>query len=918
MTFPALAIMFIGKVSKGYVTLMTTKAENTGVSAKVNFSEEMSEWLEAFDDVVAADWENGAELLSALRQRARESGVPTPSELTTPYRNTIPKHDEVPYPGDRNLERRIEALIRWNAMAMVHGQNKKDAGIGGHISTYSSLATLLEVGFNHFFHAKYPGENGRPDQPGDFIYFQGHASPGVYARAFLEGRFDEARLGNFRHELRGEAGLSSYPHPWLMSDFWNFPTVSMGIGPLNAIYQARFMRYLENRSLIEKTDRKIWAFVGDGETDEVDTLGAISLGAREQLDNLIFVVNCNLQRLDGPVRGNKRIIDELEGVFLGAGWNVIKVIWGSDWDELFARDHTGLLLRRMEECVDGDFQTYKAKDGAYLRKHFFGTYPELLELVKDMTDDELQNLHRGGHDPAKIYNAYKRALDHKGGPTVILAKTVKGYGLGSAQARNATHSEKKLADDGLAAFVKRFDIPIPEQAAKDGAFYRPPQDAPEIVYMQDRRKQLGGYLPTRTVPRLDFAAPDLAYFSEWTAGSNNRSVSTTLGFVSILRHLLKDPVIGKLIVPIVPDEGRTFGMESVIRQVGIYAPEGQKYSPHDADMLLFYREAKDGQILEEGITEAGSMASFTAAGTAYSNYNVPAIPFYMYYSMFGFQRIGDMVWAFADSRGKGFLMGGTAGRTTMLGEGLQHQDGHSHVLSSTVPTCLSYDPAFVYELAVVVQDGIRRMYQNGEDVFYYITMYNEDYAMPAMPEGAAEGILKGLYRLKPAAGGHPVAQLFGSGPILNEVLRAQQILADKYSVQTDVWSVPSYTEVRREALAVERWNRLHPAEKERQSYLQQIMASTTGPIIAASDYMKSVPDMLAPWLPGRLVTLGTDGFGRSDNREHLRRHFEVNAESVVGATLSKLARDGKFKPKLAQKAMQELGLNTEAVDPAKA
>ncbi len=895
---------------------MATKTDLTELSAKADFTEEMSEWLEAFDDVVAADWQHGTELLNALRLRARESGVPTPNELTTPYRNTIPRHDEVPYPGDRALERRVEALIRWNAMAMVHGQNKKDAGIGGHISTYSSLATLLEVGFNHFFHAKYG------DQPGDFIYFQGHASPGVYARAFLEGRFDDARLGNFRHELRGECGLSSYPHPWLMPDFWNFPTVSMGIGPLNAIYQARFMRYLENRGLIEKTDRKIWAFVGDGETDEVDTLGAISLGAREKLDNLIFVVNCNLQRLDGPVRGNKRIIDELEGVFLGAGWNVIKVIWGSDWDELFARDHTGLLLRRMEECVDGDYQTFKAKDGAYLREHFFGKYPELLDLVKEMTDDQLSRLHRGGHDPAKIYNAYKRAMEHKGGPTVILAKTVKGYGLGSAQARNATHSEKKLADDGLAAFVKRFDIPIPEQAAKDGAFYRPEQDAPEIAYMQARRRALGGYLPTRSVPTPTIKAPDLAYFGEWTGGSNNRAVSTTMGFISILRHLMKDPAIGKLIVPIVPDEGRTFGLESAIRQVGIYAPEGQKYSPHDADMLLYYREDRDGQILEEGITEAGSMASFTAAGTAYSNYKVPTIPFYMYYSMFGFQRIGDMVWAFADARGKGFLMGGTAGRTTMLGEGLQHQDGHSHVLSSTVPTCVSYDPAYAYELAVVIQDGLRRMYEKGEDCFYYITMYNEDYVMPPMPEGSgaistAEGILKGLYRFKAGAAA-AVAQLFGSGPILNEALQAQTMLAEKFGVHADVWSVPSYTEVRREALAVERWNRLHPEQPERKSYLQTALAGAKGPIIAASDYMKALPDVLAPWLAGRLVTLGTDGFGRSDNREHLRRHFEVNSASIVGATLTKLARDGKFKPKAAQKALVELGLDTEALDPARA
>ncbi|MDW5265274.1 MAG: pyruvate dehydrogenase (acetyl-transferring), homodimeric type [Edaphobacter sp.] len=888
---------------------MTMKLETP---AQIDFSEEVSEWIEAFDEVIANDWEQGAELLETLRQRAQQAGVPTSSELTTRYLNTIPKHDEVPYPGDRALERRVEALLRWNAMAMVHGQNKKDAGIGGHISTYSSLATLLEVGFNHFFHAKYG------DQPGDFIYFQGHASPGVYARAYLEGRLDDSHLKNFRHELRDTPGLSSYPHPWLMPNFWNFPTVSMGIGPLNAIYQARFMRYLEHRGLIQATERKVWAFVGDGETDEVDTLGAIAVAARENLDNLIFVVNCNLQRLDGPVRGNKRIIDELEGHFRGAGWNVIKVIWGSDWDALFERDHTGLLLKRMEECVDGDFQTFKAKDGAYLRENFFGKYPELLELVRDLTDEQLERLHRGGHDPAKIYNAYKRAMEHKGGPTVILAKTVKGFGMGSSQARNATHNEKKMVDSELAAFVKRFDIPIPEEAAVHGTPYRPAQDSPEIVYLQERRRELGGYLPKREVPKSDFVAPELDYFAEWTAGSNKRAVSTTMGFVSILRHLLKDPKIGKLIVPILPDEGRTFGMESAIRQVGIYAPEGQKYSPHDADMLLYYREAQDGQILEEGITEAGSMASFTAAGTAYANYKIPTIPFYMYYSMFGFQRIGDMVWAFADSRGKGFLMGGTAGRTTMLGEGLQHQDGHSIVLASTVPTCITYDPAFVYELVVVVQDGIRRMYEKGEDVFYYITMYNEDYAMPAMPKGAAEGILRGLYKLKPAIEGEAVAQLFGSGTILNEVLRAQEILATKYGVQTDVWSVTSYNGLRRDALAVERWNRLHPAEKERQSYLQTAMAGTQGPIIAASDYMKVVPDQLSPWLANRLVSLGTDGFGRSDNREHLRSHFEVNAESIVGATLSKLSREGKFKPKQAQKALAELGLDVEAGDPARA
>jgi pyruvate dehydrogenase E1 component len=885
---------------------------------KQDMTAEVAEWIEAFDEVVAQDWEQGAALLTALRTRAREAGVPAPGDTTTPYQNTIPQYDEVPYPGDRQLERRVEALIRWNAMAMVHKQNKYDAGIGGHISTYSSQATLLEVGFNHFFHAKYTTENG--DQPGDFVYFQGHASPGVYARAFLEGRFDAARLGNFRHELRGEPGLSSYPHPWLMQDFWQFPTVSMGIGPLNAIYQARFMKYLENRGLIQKTERKVWAFVGDGETDEVDTLGAIGLGAREKLDNLIFVINCNLQRLDGPVRGNARIIDELEGTFRGAGWNVIKVIWGSDWDEIFARDHQGLLLKRMEECVDGDFQRFKARDGAYLRAEFFGKYPELLKIVADKTDEELARLHRGGHDAAKIYNAYKRALDHKGGPTVILAKTVKGYGIASAQSRNPTHSEKKLTDEGLAAFVKQFDIPLPEGAAKDAAFYKPEESDPALQYMQARRAELGGYLPKREVPASTFVAPTLDFFKTWLGGSKDRAISTTMGFVNMLNGMLKNPQIGKLIVPIIPDEGRTFGFESVMKAVGIYAPEGQKYVPHDADMLLGYNEKKNGQILEEGITEAGSMASFTAAGTAYSNYKIPMVPFYLYYSMFGFQRIGDMAWAFADSRGKGFLMGGTAGRTTMLGEGLQHQDGHSPVLSGTIPTCITYDPAYVYEMAIIIQDGMRRMYELGENCFYYLTMYNEDYVNPAMPEGdgVREGILRGIYKFKAAETGPAKAQIFGSGPILNEALKAQQILAEKYSIATDVWSVTSYNELRRDCLDVERWNRLHPGSKERVPFVVQALGDAPGPIIAASDYMKTLPDALAPWLGARLASLGTDGFGRSDNREHLRRHFEVDAESIVAATLSKLARDGVIKAKVAEKAFVEMGLLTDGAGAAKA
>ncbi|HEV3040946.1 MAG TPA: pyruvate dehydrogenase (acetyl-transferring), homodimeric type [Candidatus Angelobacter sp.] len=910
--------------------------------------DEVAEWIEAFDQVVNQEGPvQGTRLIEALTQRARAAGVEVPVQLNTPYVNTIPIEEEAPYPGDRTLERRIESLVRWNAMAMVHHQNKRDQGIGGHISTYSSLATLLEVGFNHFFHATYG------DQPGDFVYFQGHASPGVYARAFLEGRLTEQHLENFRHELREEPGLSSYPHPWLMPEFWRFPTVSMGLGPINAIYQARFMRYLENRGLIPKTPRKVWAFVGDGETDEPEAMGSLTLATREKLDNLIFVVNCNLQRLDGPVRGNGKIINELEAAFRGAGWNVIKVIWGSGWDQLLAHDTTGHLLRVMEECVDGEYQSFRAKDGAFIRKEFFGKYPESLALVANMTDDDIWRLQRGGHDPIKVYNAYKRAVEHRGAPTVILAKTIKGYGLGTAQARNATHQEKKLTDDALASFRMRFDIPIPEKAAYDGSPYRPEPDSPEVVYIKERRQKLGGYTPTRDVPKLEFQAPPLEFFNEFLEGSKGRPVSTTTGYVSILRNLMKEPKIGKLIVPIIPDEGRTFGMESIIRQVGIYASQGQLYKPHDADILLYYREEKDGQILEEGITEAGSMASFAAAGTAYSNYHVPMVPFFTFYSMFGFQRIGDLIWAFADSRGKGFLMGGTAGRTTMLGEGLQHQDGHSVVLSSVVPTCATYDAAFVYEVAAIVQDGLRRMYQEGEDLFYYITLYNEDYAMPAMPENSREGIVRGIYKYKAAESGPAAAQLFGSGAILNEALRAQQILAEKYNLPADVWSVTSYNELRRDALAVERWNRLHPAEAPKRPYILEALegsgsenafkasegAEAAGkskgaktktakssksspgeatPIIAATDYMKIVPDQLSPWLGSRLVTLGTDGFGRSDNRKYLRQHFEINAESIVAATLSRLAHDGKFDPAEATKAMQDLGVNAEKIDPAKA
>jgi pyruvate dehydrogenase E1 component len=875
---------------------------------------ETAEWLEALDEIIDDGGPaRAAYLLERLTDRARAMGADLPNLLNTPYINTIRPDDEVSYPGDRAMERRIKSLIRWNAMAMVVRQNKYDAGIGGHISTYASLATLLEVGFNHFFHASYG------DQPGDLVYFQGHASPGVYARAFLEGRLTEEHLKNFRHELREHPGLSSYPHPWLMPDFWRFPTVSMGLAPINAIYQARFMRYLENRGMLAPSPRHVWAYLGDGEMDEPESMGSLTLASREKLNNLIFVINCNLQRLDGPVRGNGKVIQELEAAFRGAGWNVLKVIWGGDWDALLARDTTGLLQKRMGEVVDGEYQTYVTKDGAYIRKNFFGKYPELLDLVSNLTDDDLLRLRRGGHDPRKVYNAYKAAVQSSL-PTVILAQTIKGYGMGEAgEGRNITHQQKKLNEQEIAHFRSRFEIPIPDEAARNAAFYRPPSDSPEMAYMQERRRQLGGFMPGRTVPASAVSTPPLEHFKEALEGSAGREVSTTMAFVRILTLLMKNPEIGKRVVPIIPDEARTFGMESLFRQFGIYASQGQLYKPHDAEMFLYYKESKDGQILEEGITEAGSMASFTAAGLSYVNYGVEMIPFFIYYSMFGFQRVGDLVWAFADARGKGFLCGGTAGRTTLAGEGLQHQDGHSLVLASTVPTCAAYDPAYSYEIAAIVQDGIRRMYQEREDRFYYLTLYNENYAMPPMPERLdVEGILKGIYRFRAAEEGRAKLQLFGSGPILNEALRAQQVLAEKFGVPADVWSVTSYNELRREALSVERWNRLHPDQPKRTPYVVQALAQAEGPIVAATDYMKVVADQVAPWLPGRMETLGTDGFGRSDNREYLRRHFEINAEAIVAAALSRLARDGQFDTQKAVSAIAELGLSPEKIDPARA
>ncbi|HEX4749113.1 MAG TPA: pyruvate dehydrogenase (acetyl-transferring), homodimeric type [Bryobacteraceae bacterium] len=875
---------------------------------------ETSEWVEALDQVLdEAGPDRVSYLIEKLLERASAAGVATTGTLNTPYVNTIPVHEEVPYPGDRRLERSIKSLIRWNAAAMVVRANKYDPNIGGHISTYASLATVSEVGFNHIFRGSIDG------QPGDLVYYQGHASPGVYARAFLEGRLSEDHLLNFRHELRDHAGLSSYPHPWLMPNFWQFPTVSMGLGPINSIYNARFLRYLENREIIPPTDRKVFTFCGDGEMDEPESTGALHIAAREKLDNLVFIINCNLQRLDGPVRGNSSIIQELERIYRGAGWNVIKVIWGGDWDELLARDSSGLLLRRMEECVDGEYQNFKARGGAYTRKEFFGKYPETLKLVENYTDEQIARFRRGGHDPVKVYNAFKRAVEHKGQPTVLLFKTVKGYGLGEAgEGKNITHQQKKLNEEELFYLANRFDLNLSREAINSISFVRPAEDSPEITYLRQRREALGGYVPKRSPAKIELKAPALDVFKESLGGSRGREASTTSAFVSVLKTLLKIPEIGKYVVPIIPDEARTFGMESMFRERGIYAAGGQLYRPVDSDVLMYYKEAQNGQILEEGITEAGGMASFTAAGTAYANLGLPMIPFFIYYSMFGFQRVGDLIWAFGDSRGKGFLLGGTAGRTTLLGEGLQHDDGHSHVLSSVVPTCKSYDPAYAYEIAVIVQDGIRRMYENNEDHFYYLTVCNENYVQPPMPESdhIREGILRGLYPYKRSETGAAQVTLFGSGSILNESLKAQKILAEKYGIGADVWSVTSYTELRRDALMTERWNRLHPASAAKKPYILQQLGDIEMPIIAASDYMKIVADQISPWLPGRLTALGTDGFGRSENREHLRRFFEVDAASIAAAAMSRLAAWGRFDARRAEQAIRELGINPDSIDPS--
>ncbi len=869
-------------------------------------------WSESLQSVFELALETqGPERTARLLEKLANQLRAAPQGVNTPYLNTITPEQQAPFPGDRDIERRIKSYIRWNAMAMVVKANST-TNVGGHISTFASSATLYEVAFNHFL-------RGRTDTfPGDIVYFQGHAAPGMYARAFLEGRLNERHLQNFRQELAEGGGLSSYPHPYLMPDFWQFPTVSMGLGPIMSLYQARFNRYLQARGLVNwKDEPKVWAFLGDGECDEVDTLGAITLGARENLDNLIWVINCNLQRLDGPVRGNGKIIQELEGLFRGAGWNVIKVIWGTDWDELLARDKSGLLLRRMEECVDGDYQKYTVEPGSYTRKHFFGKYPELLELVNHLTDEQISKLLRGGHDARKMYAAYLAATGHKGQPTVILAKTVKGYGLGEAgEGKNISHQQKKMNEKELREFRERFKIPISDDVIAETPFFRPPPDSPETKYLLERRQALGGFLPARIVEPARLNVPKLADFERLLKGDNSGEVSTTKAFTLLLGSLVRNQEIGRRIVPIIPDEARTFGLDGLFKEIGIYSWKGQLYEPVDRNSLLYYHEAKDGQILEEGITEAGSMASFIAAGTSYATHGVPMIPFYIYYSMFGLQRVGDLFWLAGDIRAKGFLLGATAGRTTLNGEGLQHQDGHSLLHASTVPTLLAYDPAFGYELAVIVADGLRRMYAEGEDIFYYLSLYNENQSMPPMPPGVEDGILKGLYRFKPGPDGQAhKAHIFGSGPIIGSALKAQAILAERYGVSADVWSATSYKQLRTDAICCQRWNRLHPTQPPKKSYVETLLAKETGVFVAVSDNIRTVPDQIAPWVPGGLMTLGTDGFGRSDTRARLRRFFEIDAESTVIATLYALAEKGQVERQLVEKAIKDLGVDPEKIQP---
>ncbi len=873
---------------------------------------ETQEWLESFDAVLKhCGEERAAYLIQRLIDRATGFGVPMPEAVRTPYRNTIPVSRQKSMPGDLFMERKIRSLIRWNALAMVMRANKNpDEGIGGHIASFASSATLYDVGFNYFFRGI---ENGGA---GDLIYFQGHSAPGIYARSFLEGRLDESHLEKYRREVDGN-GLSSYPHPWLMPDYWQFPTVSMGLGPIQAIYQAHVMRYLSARDLAPRGDRKVWAFLGDGECDEPETLGAISLAGREQLENLIFVINCNLQRLDGPVRGNGKIIQELEGVFRGAGWNVIKVVWGRLWDPLFERDKSGKLQKRLDEVCDGEYQNYKFNGGAYTREHFFNKYPETAELVKDMTDDEIMYLNRGGHDPYKVYAAYAAAVAHKGQPTVILAKTVKGYGMGSSggEAANDAHSIKKLGQESLKNFRDRFGVPIPDDQLENVPFYRPPEDSPEIVYMKRRRAALNGPVPVRNQVFERLSVPPLDTFAKLLEGSGDRKVSTTMAFVRQLGMLVKDKNIGQRIVPIVPDEARTFGMEGMFRQLGIYSSAGQKYVPQDRAQVMFYKEDKKGQILEEGISESGAMSAWIALATAYSNYQCTMIPVFICYSMFGFQRIGDLAWAAGDIQARGFLVGATAGRTTLNGEGLQHQDGHSHVLANTIPNCLTYDPAYGYEVAVIVQDGLRRMFAEEQNCFYYLTVMNENYQQPAMPAGAEEGIINGIYLFQSGGDNYLKVQLMGAGAILNEVRRAADVLRREYHIESDIWSLTSVNQLAREGQEVDRWNRLNPEKPKRKAYLTQKLTGRSGPFIAATDYVKNYADQLRRYIPGEYHVLGTDGFGRSDSREKLRHFFEVDYRFIVVTALHALAEEQRIEKSVVAKAIEDFGIDPNKANP---
>ena len=871
---------------------------------------ETREWLESIDSVLGAQGPERAHfLLNRMIDFARRSGAYLPYSPNTAYLNTISKARQPEYPGDRSLERRIEAYIRWNAMAMVVQANRKSTEYGGHISSYASCATLYEVGFNHFWRA------ASDKHAGDLVFMQGHSAPGMYGRAYLEGRLTEAQLNRFRQEVGG-GGLSSYPHPWLMPDFWQFPTVSMGLGPMMAIYQARFMRYMEHRGLMPASDRKVWCFLGDGEMDEPESMGAITMPVRERLDNLVFVVNCNLQRLDGPVRGNGKIIQELEAAFLGAGWNVVKVVWGSRWDPLLAKDQSGKLRQIMEETVDGEYQKIKSMDGKYVRDTFFAKYPETAEMVANMSDDEIWRLNRGGHDPLKVYAAYDAAMKHEGGPTIILAKTVKGFGMGSAgEGQNIAHQQKKLDIEELKQYRDRFNIPVSDKDIDDVPYCKPAADSAELEYMLERRESLGGFLPKRRPRSKSLPVPPLETFRTQIEGTGERAASTTMAFVRMLTALMRDKQIGKHIVPIVPDEARTFGMEGLFRQVGIYASQGQLYEPQDSGELMYYREDKEGQILEEGINEGGAFCSWLSAGTSYSNHDVPMVPFYIYYSMFGFQRIGDFIWAGGDLQSRGFLIGGTAGRTTLAGEGLQHQDGHSLVNASTVPNCISYDPTYAYELAVIIQDGLRRMIGEQENIFYYITCMNENYVHPPMPPGVEDGILRGMYLLDVAEQGKIRVQLMGSGTILREVIGAKELLMKDFGIPADVWSVTSFNELRRDALEVERWNHLHPAEAPKKGYVEQCFGDRPGPYIAATDYMKIVPDQIQRWVPGTFLTLGTDGYGRSDARKELREHFEVDRRFIAITALTALVDDGALDRKTVAEAIEKYGVDPDRPDP---